>query len=379
MSQELNFNFFNILIISGTVQGLIFGLVVLLSKRYKSTPNKYLAQVVIYLSLSNLYYWMIDTKIADSFQHYQYYYIPWSLLVLPMYYFFVVTYLKYDLEKKILIYLKLPFIISFLIHAFLLIHTLLFTNHFVISNEIKYAFYNFEEYFSILFTIYLIYRVFVLIKSYENEYFSSSKVTIQTKWLKHLLYYGLLICLFWFVIISINHFTVVGVFKNNGKYFLWISMSILIYWLGYLGVYHSNVFSQRQQIRTDNARNFNPTSKIKPNLNTNRFEEIDNFIKKNKMYLNPTISLDVMADHFNLSKGYISQLVNEFANTNFSNYINHLRIKESKKMLLNEEYNNYTIVAIALEAGFNSKSTFYNAFKKDVGISPSEYKKRNMS
>lgn len=306
MTNELNFNFFNILIISGTIQGLIFGLVVLLNKKYKSTPNKYLTQVVIYLSLSNLYYWLVDTNISKGFIYYEYYYIPWSLLVLSMYYFFVVTYLKYDLTKKTLFYLKLPFIISLLVHLFLLIHELFFANYFSISNEIKYAFYNFEEYFSILFTVYLIYKVYKLIKSYENKIFSLSDVVIQTNWLKDLLYYGLLICLFWSAIICLNHFSIVGVFNGAGKYFLWISMSILIYWLGYLGIYHSNIFSQRQQIRTSNLENFKPNSKTKPNLNITRFKEIDLHIIENKMYLNPNISLEILADHFDLSKGYIS-------------------------------------------------------------------------
>lgn len=48
-------------------------------------------------------------------------------------------------------------------------------------------------------------------------------------------------------------------------------------------------------------------------------------------------------------------------------------------MLLNKDYNNYTVVAIALEAGFNSKSAFYSAFKKEIGISPNEYKRKNLS
>ena len=51
-----------------------------------------------------------------------------------------------------------------------------------------------------------------------------------------------------------------------------------------------------------------------------------------------------------------------------------MRIQQSKKLLIDEKYANYTIVSIGLESGFNSKSTFYNVFKKHVGCTPLAYK-----
>lgn len=73
--EVLDFNIFNILIITGVIQGLIFGFVILFFKKYKSTPNKYLAQLIIYLSLSNLYYWFLDTNLSDGYKYYEYIYI----------------------------------------------------------------------------------------------------------------------------------------------------------------------------------------------------------------------------------------------------------------------------------------------------------------
>lgn len=379
MIQKLNYNFFNIIIIAGTIQGLIFGLVVLLLKRYNSAPNKYLAQLVIYLSLNNLYYWLVDTNLSDSFKYFEYLYVPWNLLVLPMYYFFVITFLNFKLTKNESFYLKLPFAISLLIHLFLLTHILFLIKYLKIPIKVEHSFYYAEEYFSILFTIYLIYKIFKIIKKYEfeNNQFSITQVLINTKWLKQLLYFGFLICMFWFIIIFYNQYNINSLFKNNGKYFLWISMSILIYWLGYLGIYHVGIFNERKQIREENTKNLNQSKKSR--LNYSKFEEIDLAIKVNKLYLNPNLNSELLADNFNLSRGYLSQLFNEFTYTNFSNYINQHRVEKAKKILVNKEYSKYTMVAIGFEAGFNSKSAFYNAFKKNVGVSPMEFRKINMS
>ena len=67
--------------------------------------------------------------------------------------------------------------------------------------------------------------------------------------------------------------------------------------------------------------------------------------------------------------------MNTYAGSNFSDYINSYRVEEAKKLLADTTFDNYTIVAVGLECGFNSKSTFYNAFKKFTGVTPTVYKK----
>jgi YesN/AraC family two-component response regulator len=77
-----------------------------------------------------------------------------------------------------------------------------------------------------------------------------------------------------------------------------------------------------------------------------------------------------------LKASTISQLVNQNTDYNFNDYINSYRVEETKKMLSDPEYSNYTIVAIGLEAGFNSKASFYRAFRKFEEMTPSEYLKK---
>ncbi|MEQ6123065.1 two-component regulator propeller domain-containing protein [Pseudotenacibaculum sp. MALMAid0570] len=108
------------------------------------------------------------------------------------------------------------------------------------------------------------------------------------------------------------------------------------------------------------------------------FKELKQVMKKQKLYRNPTISLVSIAEELNISPGYLSKLINQITHGNFNDFINSFRVEEVKKKLKNPEFNNYSILSIGLESGFNSKSVFYTAFKKHTGFSPSEYKSNKL-
>ncbi|GAA4273323.1 helix-turn-helix domain-containing protein [Aquimarina gracilis] len=104
------------------------------------------------------------------------------------------------------------------------------------------------------------------------------------------------------------------------------------------------------------------------------FKELDFLMKEAKMYRDPNLGLESMARKLKISSNYLSQLVNKLSGYNFADYVNRFRIEDVKSKLRNPSFVHYTIISIALEAGFNSKSTFYSAFKKLTGISPKEYR-----
>ncbi len=121
--------------------------------------------------------------------------------------------------------------------------------------------------------------------------------------------------------------------------------------------------------------------KKKKSLSSNRgykhFRELDFLMKEAKMYRDSCLSLETMSRKLNISSNYLSQLVNKLSGCTFTEYINGFRIEDVKLKLEDPRFVNYTVIAIALEAGFNSKSTFYHAFKKNTGISPRQYRYNN--
>lgn len=133
--------------------------------------------------------------------------------------------------------------------------------------------------------------------------------------------------------------------------------------------------NERESIRKWNANLIAPNSVIiKGGYET--FEKIENEIIVSKLYMNPNLSLTDVANAFDISSGYLSQLMGRYSDNGFNDMINKLRVQEAKKMLLDKEFDKYTNVSIGLEAGFNSKSSFFAAFKKHTGLTPSQYRKR---
>ena len=107
------------------------------------------------------------------------------------------------------------------------------------------------------------------------------------------------------------------------------------------------------------------------------YKELEFLMREAKIYQDPHLGLDSVAKKLKISSNYLSQLVNKLTGKNFADYINTFRVEDAKAKLRDHNFINYTIIGIALESGFNSKSTFYSAFKKLTGISPSDYRKND--
>lgn len=96
-------------------------------------------------------------------------------------------------------------------------------------------------------------------------------------------------------------------------------------------------------------------------------------IIERELFLNTNFSLEEAAKELKLTKHLLSQYVNEVLGKSFSNLIKDYRIEKAKRLL--ETQKNYTIESLGYESGFNSKSTFFTAFKKNTGLTPAEYQK----
>lgn len=104
-------------------------------------------------------------------------------------------------------------------------------------------------------------------------------------------------------------------------------------------------------------------------------ERLSNLMKDTELYLNKDLKMVEIAANLNISEHKLSQLLNVHLGTNFFEYINKYRVNKARLLLKNPDYDKYTIETIARECGFNSKSTFNEAFKKMEGVTPSVFKK----
>ncbi|MEJ2113527.1 MAG: helix-turn-helix transcriptional regulator [Flavobacteriaceae bacterium] len=366
------------IILIGIIQGLIFNLFLFLSRRKFDNSIKYLNVVVLCLSLNNIREFVFDGDYFNDTFIYFYLSFPWHFLVVPMFYAFLIYYLR--VSNKLPSFLKLTY-------SFFVIETLIRINIIVYTNNLEGLFAEYiiiEEMINAVYSIFIFYKIIKLIFFDDNILEGIYKYD-NIQWIKNILRFGIflmILCIF-----SVIYY----LFTRNAVVYdpLKVFYSILIYWLGYQSLIHSKILNDRIFLRdyVENSKEDLDGNLKRAVLNERNnfddkhkktFQNIENYIIDKHRYLDPLFSLERLSEEQNISVSVLSKTINNYSSYNFSDYVNSLRIEQAKKLLSDDSFNQYTIVAIGLESVFNSKSTFYTAFKKFTSQTPSEYREMNI-
>ncbi|RED50158.1 helix-turn-helix domain-containing protein [Seonamhaeicola aphaedonensis] len=370
----------NFLLIAGVVQGFGFNLVTVFIRKKFNKTILFLNLIILFISLNNLQRWLIEQgHISDLFVIQQLE-VPWYILTIPMFYAFTTHFLK--VENKVRGFIKLSLII-FTIELILRLCLISYVYHEVPDRDphIIKTYTLAEDVFNLVYMIYLFVNACVIIfrRHHLTEYILSFD---DLNWMKWFIRLGTIVLGLWAVALTITIFT-----GNEDAYlFLRLGTSILLYWLGYQGFYRYSVVQDRillrnsiesDQVLISSSKIAYDPKKEDDYINERHkrdFEKIRSHIVDNKLYLDPLLSMESIASEMGMSKSYFSRLINTYSDFNFSDFINSLRVEQAKKFLSNDEFSEYTIVAIGLECGFNSKSTFYTAFKKFTSETPTAFR-----
>ena len=147
-------------------------------------------------------------------------------------------------------------------------------------------------------------------------------------------------------------------------------------WVTYQGVLRFRLAEEKFEIRQilEEHEASPPKGEIKTTTNPH-LQRLEVLMQEQHLYRDPELSRDTIAQKLGISSGYLSQQLSKDG-TRFSDYINTYRIEEVKQLLVDPAFQQYSLLAIGYEAGFNSKSTFYAAFKKATGVSPSTFREK---
>ncbi|MDD5571698.1 MAG: AraC family transcriptional regulator [Bacteroidales bacterium] len=141
----------------------------------------------------------------------------------------------------------------------------------------------------------------------------------------------------------------------------------------------TNEISYPRQTLSDNIKKPQTEKYSSSQITDSQKQELANKIieimEKDKPYLDVNLTLNSFSEKLNTNILYVSHVINETFNKNFTNFINEYRVKEARRLLSDAEYHKYTLEAVAQSVGFNSRSTFIDSFKKYTGINPSFYRK----
>lgn len=227
-------------------------------------------------------------------------------------------------------------------------------------------------------TVYWILTYKKLVKHQKNvPLFASSTETVDLAWLRFFLWglAGMMVA--WFSeMVWAN--TIVRAISTC------IYLAAAFY-LAYFALQQGEVFSEKPQeilelktIIEENEQIDVPKKQIVTDEQLTVLKDrLNNLMQSEKPYLDSSLSLSKLAQLMQIGTHELSYLINTCFEDNFFNFVNRYRVEESKRLLLSGDYQHLSMIGIAFEAGFNSKTAFNTAFKKMVGMSPSEFQKQN--
>ncbi|MCE7043296.1 helix-turn-helix domain-containing protein [Dyadobacter sp. CY312] len=166
---------------------------------------------------------------------------------------------------------------------------------------------------------------------------------------------------------------------------IWLAFSTITYFVGYFAIHQPEIFKISPQ-----ALSIFGEIKSSPVVMGSEEEVIDkkveqaedlhearaqveDYMIKHKPYTNPKLSLNELAGKIKLPPHTLSKVINDGFDKNFFDFINSYRVDEFKKRVDNPKFKNYTLLSIAYEVGFNSKTAFNRSFKKMTGQTPRDY------
>ncbi|WP_438423595.1 helix-turn-helix domain-containing protein [Aquimarina macrocephali] len=149
---------------------------------------------------------------------------------------------------------------------------------------------------------------------------------------------------------------------------------IQIYIVGFYNLKHPEVFKIRFPSKNENI------PKRKNILDENEISKIQNlvdiFFKEKKGYRRPELSLSILANEINTTTNKLSWVLNNIYKKTFYELVNEYRVEDFSQRIKKNDHKEFTVVSIAFDVGFNSKSTFYKAFKEITNFTPTEYIKK---
>ena len=159
---------------------------------------------------------------------------------------------------------------------------------------------------------------------------------------------------------------------NADILFYSIIVGFVVY-IGYSGIRQKDLFSNTVKNEGELAKTEREYKKsgLKSDIAIDKHNELLELMKNEKPYLNPKLTLTELAQSLSVSSNHLSQIINQYEQVNFHDFVNKYRVEEFIKRAQSNKY--FSILAHALDSGFNSKSSFNSVFKKIKSETPSQY------
>lgn len=371
------------LIVAGIVLILLL-LSLAISKKNKQFSDRYLILYLCFAALMQTYFY-IET--ISVFRHSYWMLLGRGVYLLHAPLFFIYVYALLTPKKisfPLALVLFLPFVI-YVAHFFYFyfwvfdeVSLSIQGGLLAVNGKISISWTAFSILFLLIEPAYLTWY-YVLLSRYKKRLFNtvSSTDNIQLRWL-YLLFYLWFINTILLVPISTLSVGIAWIPVKLLQIMIQATSAAFFFILGYYGLKQTNIFTN---LKSDHASS-NETKKNgyqKSGLSVAQAKEYHrqllSVMENQKLYLNGELKAAELAQWLGISVNHLSQVLSQIQRQNFFDFINTYRVKDVIRKMEDTKNGHLTLLAMALDSGFNSKTSFNNVFKKITRQTPSGYYK----
>lgn len=360
----------------------------LFAKRNKTLSDNILAIWMIVIAVHLLSYYLKHLGYWETHPHLVGVAHPFPLLHGPFLYLYVVFSLRSDqhLRWKDLAHF-LPFLVTY-------IGMMPFLFGYSAEQKLLTDTQDFDSEYQIFFIVslftFLISGIVYPILAYKKVLHYQHVITdnfaykeeISLQWLRMLII-GLGIIYLGVAVIFMLHLLGIDV-GFNVDLVSYTMLVILVAMLGFFGIRYQGIFADKNR-HTPQIVEHKPNdesykkSGLKPADAEILHEKLLVIMREQKPYLEPKLTLSQLAEKLKISSNNLSQVINQCESGNFYDFVNRYRVNEFIELASEPQNRNLNLLGIAFDAGFNSKSSFNQVFKKTTGKTPREYLQSNKS
>ena len=354
----------------------LFQFVLLLNKKSKSLPDSILAVWMLVISIHLTNYYIYSEGFWDVYPHLVGITVPFPFFYGPLLYLYINYSINNNHQLRKKDYLHFLPVVS--------IYLYMCRFYFFYSAEEKRlvdqgVIDDFDTFSNVLllalivsgvaYTVYA-YRLLNRHKLLIDSNFSNTE-RINLNWLRSFIWgIGIIFLTVAIVLITRDFMGLTYPFNPDFIFYSIIVFSILS--LGYFGIRHQNIFADNVVIEVEEkTKAMYQKSSLKEELAKEKHNTLADLMFNQKPYLDPNLTLNSLAQLLDIPPHHLSQIINQFEEQNFNDFVNKYRVEEFIERA--SQVSHLSFLGIALDSGFNSKSTFNTVFKKHKGVTPSQY------
>ena len=357
---------YDLFFLGGIFTGLIFALQLWFTKKINQAANRFLS-----LGLVAIVLWMtrilgIDIGLSGYFPRWSRLPLQFSLALGPLLYFYVlkITRSEYKFRFKDLLYFS-PLLLELGAHAFEVGDSIKTGKATYETQTFHYINPILQLLVFISVIIYLYHSFKLTERFYRQLKFNgvSDRYRHELRWLRNLLIGFGLLWLLWIPFTAVDYFYYRYQLGIHTYYPLFLLLAVMAIWMAAIAF-----------LRPDAGVPVLPLKLALPAELKQKGIWLKKVVKANFYYQDPELSLVALAEKLELTTHELSRIINTVLKKSFNDFINEFRVAEVARKMEDPAYHHITLLGIAFESGFNSKSTFNRAFRQMTGKSAAEYK-----